>query len=74
MNRGDTNIKKSNFNIRDNDINKDTLGKASPPKKLFEKSYIYRIGVPIKLNEKSVSLTLSKKSLLDKYYKLYNID
>lgn len=35
---------------------------------------MYRIGVPVKLNEKSVSLTLSKKSSLEKYHKTYNID
>ena len=74
LDSGDVNAKVSESNIRDVDVNKDTQGKVKPPKKLFEKTYIYRMGVPVKLSEKDISLASSKKSLLDKYHKSYNID
>ncbi|KAJ5932807.1 hypothetical protein N7516_007296 [Penicillium verrucosum] len=73
-NRGDANAKKSDFNTRDDDMNEDTVGEASPPKRLFEKSHVHRMGVPVKPSEKSASLALPKKSSLDKYHKSYNID
>ncbi|KAJ5932856.1 hypothetical protein N7516_007345, partial [Penicillium verrucosum] len=73
-NRGDANTKKSDFNTGDNGMNEDAVGKASLPKKPFEKSHVHRIDVSVKPNEKSASLTLSKKSSLEKYHKTYNID
>jgi serine/threonine protein kinase len=72
--RGNINAKESEFNGRDDDVNEDTGGEATPPKKPFEKNHLYRMGIPIKPSEKSASHSLSKKSSLDKYHKSYNID
>ncbi|KOS37753.1 hypothetical protein ACN38_g11447 [Penicillium nordicum] len=73
-NGGDAKAKKSDFNARDDDMNEDTVGEASPPKKLFGKSYVHRLSVPVKPNEKSASPALSKKGSLDRYHKSYYID
>jgi serine/threonine protein kinase len=72
--RGKINTKEPEFNRRNNDVNEDTRGEGSPPKKPFKKNHLYRIDVPVKPSEKSASHALSKKSSLDKYHKSYNIN
>ncbi|KAJ5366663.1 hypothetical protein N7541_000604, partial [Penicillium brevicompactum] len=72
--RGDLNTKEAEFNTRNDDLNEENGGKASSPKKPFEKKHLYRMGVPIKPSEKTASHAFSKKSSLDKYHKSYNID
>lgn len=72
--RGDLNTKEAEFNTRNDDLNEENGGKASSPKKPFEKKHLYRMGIPIKPSEKTASHAFSKKSSLDKYHKSYNID